>query len=106
MPFLSTLLRISLCKVINVYDQRYESGAAFWPDVHQRLIIDLLISQFLLIGLLSTKMIAKSTPLLIPLPILTIWFHIFCKDRFESAFVKYTLQVSKMLTVMISIVTN
>ncbi|XP_022759718.1 CSC1-like protein At4g02900 isoform X1 [Durio zibethinus] len=79
-------------QVINVYDQRYESGGSFWPDVHRRLIIGLIISQLLLMGLLSTKKIEKSTIALLPLPILTLWFRRYCKGRFESAFVKFPLQ--------------
>ncbi|EEF29316.1 CSC1-like protein At4g02900 [Ricinus communis] len=79
-------------QIINVYNQKYESGAAFWPDVHRRLIIGLIIAQLLLLGLLSTKDAEELTPLLVALPILTIWFHIFCKGRFESAFVKFPLQ--------------
>lgn len=75
-----------------MYDQKYESGAKFWPDVHRRIIIALVISQFLLMGLLSTKNAVNSTPLLVVLPVLTIWFHLFCKGRFESAFVKFPLQ--------------
>ncbi|KAL6564305.1 hypothetical protein OROMI_015755 [Orobanche minor] len=79
-------------QIINVYDQKYESGAAFWPGVHRRIIIGLIISQLLLMGLLSTKSIAQSTPVLLVLPVLTVWFHYFCKGRFESAFVKFPLQ--------------
>ncbi|KAK4492546.1 hypothetical protein RD792_003358 [Penstemon davidsonii] len=79
-------------QIINVYDQKYESAATFWPDVHRRVIIGLIISQLLLLGLLSTKNAAQSTPLLLVLPVLTIWFHRFCKGRFESAFVKFPLQ--------------
>ncbi|KAF8392481.1 hypothetical protein HHK36_022823 [Tetracentron sinense] len=79
-------------QIINVYDQKYESAAAFWPDVHRRLVTGLIISQLLLMGLLSTKDAEQSTPLLIALPVLTIWFHMFCKGRFESAFVKFPLQ--------------
>ncbi|KAK4742826.1 hypothetical protein SAY87_000827 [Trapa incisa] len=79
-------------QIINVYNQKYESGATFWPDVHRRLIIGMIISQLLLTGLLSTKQADSSTPLLIVLPILTIWFHIFCKGRFESAFMKFPLE--------------
>ncbi|KAF5732745.1 CSC1-like protein [Tripterygium wilfordii] len=79
-------------QIINVYDQKYGSGAAFWPDVHLRIIIGLVISQLLLLGLLSTKKAEDSTPFLVALPILTIWFHRFCKGRFESAFVKFPLQ--------------
>ncbi|XP_058008684.1 CSC1-like protein At4g02900 isoform X2 [Hevea brasiliensis] len=79
-------------QIINVYNQKYESGAAFWPDVHRRLIIGLIIAQLLLLGLMSTKEARELTPLLVALPILTIWFHVFCKGRFESAFVKFPLQ--------------
>ncbi|GMH25965.1 hypothetical protein Nepgr_027808 [Nepenthes gracilis] len=83
-------------QIINVYDRKYESAAAFWPGVHQRVIIALLISHLLLLGLLSTKNLERSTPLLIALPILTIWFHFFCKGRFESAFVRFPLQDAMM----------
>lgn len=83
-------------QIINVYNQEYESGAAFWPDVHFRVIIALLVSQIVLMGHLTTKKAASSTPFLIVLPILTIWFHRYCKGRFESAFVKFPLQEAMM----------
>ncbi|KAJ0082399.1 hypothetical protein Patl1_09949 [Pistacia atlantica] len=82
--------------VINVYNQEYESGAAFWPDVHKRVIAALVISQLLLMGLLSTKEAAQAAPFLIALPVLTIWFHRFCTGRYESAFVKFPLQEAMM----------
>ncbi|KAI6704083.1 hypothetical protein NL676_013219 [Syzygium grande] len=83
-------------QIINVYNQEYESGAAFWPDVHGRVIVALVISQLLLFGLLATKEAANSTPFLIALPVLTIYFHRFCKGRFEPAFVRYPLQEAMM----------
>ncbi|XP_044461629.1 calcium permeable stress-gated cation channel 1-like [Mangifera indica] len=83
-------------QIINVYNQEYESGAAFWPDVHKRVIAALVISQLLLLGLLSTKQAAQSGPFLIALPVLTIWFHRFCTGRYESAFVKFPLQEAMM----------
>lgn len=79
-------------QIINVYIQRYESAAAFWPHVHSRIIASLLISQLLLMGLLSTKKAANSTPFLIILPLLTFAFHKYCKTRFEPAFNKYPLE--------------
>ncbi|XP_066366893.1 CSC1-like protein At4g02900 [Miscanthus floridulus] len=79
-------------QIINVYSQHYESGAQFWPDVHMRLIIALIVSQILLLGLLSTQEAEKSTVALLPLPVLSIWFHYVCKGRFEPAFVKFPLQ--------------
>ncbi|KAG5252042.1 CSC1 protein [Salix suchowensis] len=83
-------------QIINVYNQEYESAAAFWPDVHGRIIVAVIVSQLLLMGLLSTKEATQSTPLLITLPILTIWFHLFCKGRYEPAFVRYPLQEAMM----------
>lgn len=83
-------------QIINVYNQEYESAAAFWPDVHGRVISALVISQVLLMGLMSTKKAAQSTPFLIALPILTIWFSRFCKGRYEAAFVIYPLQEAMM----------
>ncbi|KAL9236594.1 hypothetical protein vseg_011243 [Gypsophila vaccaria] len=83
-------------QIINVYNQEYESAAAFWPDVHGRIIGAMVFSQLLLMGLLSTKHAASSTPFLIALPILTIWFHRFCKGRFEPAFRTYPLQEAMM----------
>ncbi|CAL0325862.1 unnamed protein product [Lupinus luteus] len=83
-------------QIINVYNQAYESSAAFWPDVHFRIVTALIVSQIILLGLLTTKKAASSTPFLIALPVLTIWFHRYCKGRFESAFVKYPLQEAMM----------
>ncbi|TYG58156.1 hypothetical protein ES288_D08G199500v1 [Gossypium darwinii] len=83
-------LRITVIRlIINVYNQQYESGAAFWPHVHSRIIASLVISQLLFLGLLSTKEAANSTPLLAILPILTLSFNQYCKHRFEPAFRRY-----------------
>ncbi|KAK7242974.1 hypothetical protein RIF29_37756 [Crotalaria pallida] len=79
-------------QIINVYNQQYESGASFWPDVHRRVLIGLVISQLLLMGLLNTRGAHLSTLVLIAQPILTIWFHRYCKGRFESAFIKFPLE--------------
>ncbi|KAL2253308.1 UNVERIFIED_CONTAM: Calcium permeable stress-gated cation channel 1 [Sesamum indicum] len=83
-------------QIINVYNQEYESAAAFWPDVHGRIISALVFSQLVLMGLMSTKGAAQSTPFLIALPVLTIWFHRFCKGRYEPAFIRYPLQEAMM----------
>ncbi|KAL9270447.1 CSC1-like protein [Drosera capensis] len=83
-------------QIINVYDRKYESATAFWPDVHLRILTGLFIAQLLLLGLLSTKNLGKSTPLLIALLVLTIWFYIICKGQFESAFVRFPLQNAMM----------
>ncbi|KAH0467028.1 hypothetical protein IEQ34_004266 [Dendrobium chrysotoxum] len=103
-PFLLPYIIVFFClaylvfrhQIINVYNQEYESAAAFWPNVHGRIITAMIISQVVLLGLLSTKLAANSTPFLIALPVLTIWFHRFCKNRYESAFRRYPLQEAMM----------
>ncbi|GKB96221.1 calcium permeable stress-gated cation channel 1-like protein [Tanacetum coccineum] len=83
-------------QIINVYNQEYESSAAFWPDVHGRIVAALVISQVLLMGLLSTKEAASSTPFLLALPVMTIGFHMYCKGRYEPAFIRFPLQEAMM----------
>ncbi|KAJ0539616.1 putative calcium-dependent channel, 7TM region phosphate [Helianthus annuus] len=78
-------------QAINVYNPKYESRAAFWPDLPGRVITALIISQILLMGLLSTKHAAASTLVLLALLALTMGFHIYCKGRFEPAFTRYPL---------------
>ncbi|KAK8457062.1 hypothetical protein SEVIR_3G122200v4 [Setaria viridis] len=80
-------------QIINVYNQQYESGAQFWPSVHGRIITALIVSQLLLLGLLSTKGLEEATPVLLVLPVLTFWFFKYCKHRYEPAFVRNPLQV-------------
>ncbi|KAL9453691.1 hypothetical protein AB3S75_009323 [Citrus x aurantiifolia] len=94
--FFALAFVVYLHQVLNVYNQEYESAAAFWPDVHGRIITALIVSQLLLMGLLSKKEAAQSTSSLITLPILTIWFHRFCKGRYEPALVRYPLQEAMM----------
>lgn len=95
LPFLLVFFSLAYVvfrhQIINVYNRQYESAAAFWPDVVKRVIIAMIISQLLLMGLMSTKHGSLTTPILV-LPLLTIWFHIYCKNRFEPAFVKFPLQ--------------
>ncbi|PPD93866.1 hypothetical protein GOBAR_DD09126 [Gossypium barbadense] len=89
-----------IMQIINVYNQQYESGAAFWPHVHSRIIASLVISQLLFLGLLSTKEAANSTPLLAILPILTLSFNQYCKHRFEPAFRRYHSRTNLMATMV------
>ncbi|CAH9081611.1 unnamed protein product [Cuscuta epithymum] len=83
-------------QIINVYNQEYESAAAFWPAVHGRIIFALIFSHISTLGLLSAKHAATSAPFLLALPVLTFSFHLYCKGRYESAFTKYPLQEAKM----------
>ncbi|KAL7088591.1 hypothetical protein ACP275_13G136800 [Erythranthe tilingii] len=83
-------------QIINVYNQEYESAAAFWPAVHGRIMFALIFSQIVLIGLMSTKCAVTTAPFLIALPVMSYFFHLFCRGRFEPAFVNYPLQEAMM----------
>lgn len=85
-------------QVINVYVPKFESSAAFWPLAHRFIIVALLITHITLIGLFSIKRSAASTPLLLPLPVLTLFFHWYCTDRYGPAFDQYPLQVHSTVT--------
>lgn len=82
-------------QVINVYEPKYESSAAFWPLIHRHVVVALLITHITLIGLFSIKRSAASTPLLLPLPIFTLVFHWYCTERFGPAFNQYPLQEAR-----------
>ena len=84
-------------QVINVYEPKYESAASFWPFVHRNIIIALIIKHITLIGLFSVKKAVASTPFLLPLPIITIFFQLYCSQRFYPAFRNYPLQVRPSL---------
>jgi len=83
-------------QVIYVYEPKYESAAAFWPSIHRHVIIALIINHITLIGLFSVKKAFASTPFLVPLPVLTIMFHLFCSQKFYPAFQNYPLQVPSL----------
>jgi hypothetical protein len=84
---------VVVVQVLNVYEPKYESAASFWPSIHLNVIIALIIKHITLIGLFSVKKAFASTPFLIPLPIITIMFHLFCSQKFYPAFRNYPLQV-------------
>ncbi|KAG0577950.1 hypothetical protein KC19_5G194100 [Ceratodon purpureus] len=83
-------------QVLNVYEPKYESAASFWPSMHRNVIIALIIKHITLIGLFSVKKAFASTPFLVPLPIITIMFHLFCSQKFYPAFRNYPLQEAKI----------
>jgi hypothetical protein len=83
-------------QVIYVYEPKYESSAAFWPSIHRNVIVALIIKHITLIGLFSVKKAFASTPFLVPLPVLTILFHLFCSQKFSPAFQNYPLQEAKI----------
>ncbi|KAG0587517.1 hypothetical protein KC19_2G170300 [Ceratodon purpureus] len=90
---ISPLILIFLC-IINVYEPRYERAASYWPFIHRNIILALIIKHITLMGLFSLKR-AFSALLLLPLPVLTVIFHVYCGQRFWPAFRNYPLEDAK-----------
>ncbi|BBN16221.1 calcium permeable stress-gated cation channel [Marchantia polymorpha subsp. ruderalis] len=82
-------------QILNCYEAKYESAAAFWPHMFGYIIIGLLLKHLTLIGLMALKEATSSTPFLLPLPICTLIFYLYCKNRFEEAFHSYALEEAK-----------
>lgn len=102
-----------------MYDAAYESAGGFWPFVHGRIIAALVIEHLMLIGiflvqgpvtfgdipddgsssttvqqiLTYVREVASATPFMIALPIFTLVFHRYCKNRFEPCFQNMPLEV-------------
>jgi hypothetical protein len=101
-----------------VYDAAYESAGGFWPFVHGRIIAALVIEHLMLIGiflvqgpvtfgdipadgsnstveqiLTYVREVASATPFMIALPVFTLVFHRYCKNRFEPCFANMPLEV-------------
>ncbi|GBG82443.1 hypothetical protein CBR_g34820 [Chara braunii] len=95
-PFLLTYFALGYVvfknQIINVYDPAYESQGSFWPYVHGRVVTALVVMQIMLIGVFMLKEKFKLVPLLLPLPILTVFFTSYCTKRFFPAFQKYSMQ--------------
>jgi hypothetical protein len=80
-------------QIINVYERRYESCGGLWPFVAMRIIAALLVAQITLLGVLSLKLATSVAPFALPLPVLTLVYSYWLRDRFEANFQKYPLEV-------------
>lgn len=92
----STLMRH--LQILNVYEPSYETGGQFWPFIHGQIIFGLFVMQITMLGLFGVKDLPKASSACIPLPIITLLFNEFCKERFLPVFERYSLQVPAKLS--------
>jgi hypothetical protein len=71
----------------------YESGGRMYPHIHKRVVASLFIAQLTLLGFMGI-MKFTATPVLVPLPILTIVFHLFTKKCLETRFTSTAIEVA------------
>ncbi|KAH9308363.1 hypothetical protein KI387_036274, partial [Taxus chinensis] len=80
-------------QALNVYVPSYESNGRMWPHIHIRILAAIVLSQITMIGYFSAKEFVYS-PLLIPLPFMSVAFGYVCKKRFYSSFCVTSLEVA------------
>jgi len=72
-------------QALNVYVPSYESNGRMWPHMHTRILAALFLSQITMFGYFSIKKFIYS-PLLLPLPFVSLAFGYLCKKRFYTSF--------------------
>lgn len=80
-------------QLINVYVPKYDTGGKFWPVVHNTTIFSLVVLHIIAIGVFGLKKLPLASSLLLPLPLLTLLFNEFCRNRFLPIFEAYSTEV-------------
>ncbi|KAK3009376.1 hypothetical protein RJ639_015139 [Escallonia herrerae] len=80
-------------QALKVYVPSNESYGRMWPHIHTRILAALIIYQVTMIGYFIAKEY-RSTPVLIPLPILSFIFASICSKKFYRYFQFTALEVA------------
>lgn len=93
-------------QALNVRVPDWESFGSMWPHIHNRVLCALVVAQITGLGYFSVKSFPY-TPILIILPILSLFFYLFCKRNYYPSFAVVSLyvasEVSKEMPTMTSI---
>ncbi|XP_028755620.1 CSC1-like protein ERD4 [Neltuma alba] len=80
-------------QALKVYVPAYESYGRMWPHIHNRILASLILYQLTMLGYFGVHKFYY-TPLLIPLPLLSILFGFVCAKKFYPAFQKPALEAA------------
>lgn len=80
-------------QLFNVYSPKYDTGGRFWPIVHGGTIFSLVLMHVIAIGVFGLKKLPLASSLLVPLPVLTLLFNEYCRNRFLPIFEAYSTEV-------------
>ena len=79
-------------QALKVYVPKFESNGRMWPHMHIRILASLLLFQVTMFGYFGVKKFVY-TPLLIPLPIISLIFGYICYEKFYRFFRDAALEV-------------
>lgn len=80
-------------QALKVYIPSYESYGRMWPHLHTRILAALLLYQVTMLGYFGVKTF-RYTPLLFPLPIMSLIFAFVCRKKFYRFFQCTALEVA------------
>ncbi|XP_058766094.1 CSC1-like protein RXW8 [Vicia villosa] len=80
-------------QILNVYITKYDSGGQYWPIAHNTTVFSLLVAQLIALGVFGIKHSIVAFGFTIPLIIITLLFHQYCKHRFLPVFKSYSAQI-------------
>lgn len=80
-------------QALKVYVPSYESNGRMWPHMHARILAALLLFQVTMFGYFGVKKFIY-TPVLLPLPILSLIFAFVCRKKFYHFFKVTALEVA------------
>ncbi|KAL1555788.1 CSC1-like protein erd4 [Salvia divinorum] len=80
-------------QVLKVYVPSYQTYGRMWPHIYNRVAVSLLLYQATMVGYFGAKEFIY-TPVLIPLPILTLLFIYFCTMKYYRFFRSTALDVA------------
>ncbi|KAG8385244.1 hypothetical protein BUALT_Bualt03G0021900 [Buddleja alternifolia] len=81
-------------QVLKVYVPSYESYGKMWPHMYKRIVASLILYQVTMLGYFILKQFIF-TPVLIPLPILSLIFVYVCNKKFYRSFQSTALDVAR-----------
>jgi hypothetical protein len=87
-------MTLSLLQILNVYITKYDSGGQYWPIAHNTTVFSLLVAQLIALGVFGLKRSPVASGFTIPLIIVTILFHQYCRQRFIPVFKCNSAQVN------------
>lgn len=79
-------------QALKVYVPSFESYGRMWPHMHTRVVAALLLYQVTMVGFFGIKEFVY-TPILIPLPIITLIFAFVCRKKFYGSFERPALEI-------------
>ncbi|KAL2341096.1 hypothetical protein Fmac_009036 [Flemingia macrophylla] len=80
-------------QALKVYVPSYETYGRMWPHIHNRILASLILHQITMFGYFGVQQFYY-TPLLIPLPILSLVYGFVCAKKFYPAFRHQALEVA------------